>query len=732
MEATIGLCLAPVSFTMQKTKFIFIAICCLSLIATVILGVMLTPSVKDTRELVLGSDRVLLAADGQILQTLRTDFTKRRLAWYPLSSFGQTIREAVIAAEDRRFHWHLGFDPIGLLRALRSNLAGHRRQGASTITMQLVDLMQKDVLLQNRPIPKGSIGHKILQLVRAVLVELKWSKDEILEAYLNLIHLRGEYQGVPAFSYAYLKKHPLALDAAESLVVAAMISSPNQGRRSLAERACGLAAVVSSGEGCAPEEAVVEALMRTTPSLAFNPGLAPHLARRVFRELPDSPVLTSFVKMDLQQKVAAILEKNLHRLKEQNVHDSAAIVIENKTGQVVAYVGALPSSESPHVDGVQAYRQAGSTLKPFLYARGLEAKMLTASSILLDDPTSISWGQDVYRPTNYDKQFYGPVSVREALGSSLNVPAVKIVTIIGLHRAYLTLQSIGLTGLKEPDFYGVSMALGAVEVRLDDLSNAYRLLANDGTWSPLRFVDSLSEDIDNFKSKKVFSTETSFIISSILSDPNARSIGFGWDSPLETPFWTVVKTGTSKDYRDNWCVGYSERYTVGVWTGNFNAEAMNKVSGVSGAGPSWYEIMSHLHAAESSRSPTQPDGLVAKPIRHPWASYSHREYFIKGTEPTQEVIESAGEKSIRFVFPAEGSVLVKDPHQNEERSAYFIRFKGLAPKDSRLVLNGQVLGEAVSPFKVASPTAGSHILAILSKDNKVLSQIRFSIRGGKN
>nr|WP_295900943.1 penicillin-binding protein 1C [uncultured Bdellovibrio sp.] len=689
-----------------------------------------TPSKNDVMKMSLGSDRVLLSSTGESLQTLRTDFKKRRWAWQPLKRFPQSLQHAVILAEDQRFPYHLGFDPLGFARALLANLKGSRLQGASTITMQLSDLIQEDVLLNNHSIKKGSISHKLLQIARAFFIELKWSKDEILEAYFNLIHLRGEFQGVPAFSAAYLNKDPLALDPAESFMIASLISSPNQRADHLKNKVCALyqRSAFHKGSSCLNILASVDQFFKNPPSMPASPSLAPHLARRLFKNSNDT-FLTSTLDGDLQRKVTAILEKNIYRLKNSNVRDTAAIVIDNHTGNVLAYVGTVSSSENPYVDGVMSYRQAGSSLKPFIYGKAIETKTLTAASILLDDPTAISWGGDVYRPSNYDKHFYGPVAVREALASSLNVPAVKAVTILGLHETYSTLQSLQFSNLQEPDYYGVSMALGAVEVRLDELANAYRMLANGGVWSPLRFTEADSKKAST--TQRTLSPEATYIIGSILSDPDARSIGFGWDNPLETPFWTAVKTGTSKDYRDNWCLGYSEHYTVGVWAGNFNAEAMNKVSGVSGVGPSWYEIMSELHRDKRSSAPAPPAHVVEKEVRHEWALHPHKEYFIQGTEPQQNVIETALQKRVQFIFPAEGSVLVKDPHIDQEHVALFIRFKGDVPSKSQLLWDGKNLGEAISPFKIPQPETGRHEL-VIANNGKILGKVLFTIRGAED
>ena len=701
-----------------------------------IIGIIFCPTFIQVKKDSIGSDHVLLAENGEVIQTLRTDFSKRRLAWFSLSQFSDSLKESVIKAEDHRFYSHIGIDPIGLARAFWVYFHGQKIQGASTISMQLTDLIQPEVLKNNQRIQKGSILHKVLQVWRAIVLEAKWSKSEILEAYLNLIHLRGEMQGVPAFSYGFLSKHPLALDKDESIIIASSISSPNLKIKFMEDRACRLLQRIKVGEtiSCESIKSIASELFQKRPEIPRGPQWAPHLAQRLFSENKNQNIIQSQLNKDLQIKVAQVLEKNIQRLKNDKVRDSAAIVIENKTGKVIAYVGAVASSPSPHVDGIRAYRQAGSALKPFLYSKALETKTLTAASILLDEPTVLSWSGQVYRPLNYDKHFNGPVSVREALASSLNVPAVKIVTIIGLHQTYRVLQDIGLTNLKEPDFYGVSMALGAVEVRLEDLTNAYRIFANGGLLSPLNFVDNTVDKPSSLLEQKrvrIFSPGASYIIGSILSDQNARSTGFGWESPLETPFWTAVKTGTSKDYRDNWCVGFSELYTVGVWTGNFDATPMEKVSGVTGAGPAWYDIMNELHRNKKSAAPNPPEEIVVRKIQHSWASQSTNEFFINGTEPNEEKVVLAEDKQIQFVFPAEGSVLTKDPHLDPSLIALSMRFKGMVPAHAKIYWDGKLLGEAISPFVVEHPPTGSHSVEIRGDDQRVLAKVHFEVRGAK-
>ncbi len=696
------------------------------------------PGYQQITQMAMGSDRILLDESGQELQILRTDFSKRRLHWHLLPHFSNILQRTVIESEDRRFYFHHGIDFSALFRSLVQLIKGNHIQGGSTLTMQLSDLIQRKVLTKNQSIHKGTVWHKIQQLIRAPIIEIKWSKKQILEAYLNLIHLRGEYQGIPAASYAYFNKHPFALDQNESALLSALISAPNQSMASLMFRSCHLInrSLISENSNelnCEDPSIPLNQLAKkinTKPSLSFplfNHAL--HLSKRLFPQYPNKTIVPTYINLSLQKTVASLLEKNIHALYQNNVNDSAAIVIENSTGKVLAYVGAVSSSLSFQIDGIQAPRQAGSTLKPFIYGRTIDQKYITSASILNDDQSPLSWGGEVYRPLNYNKQFFGEVTVREALGSSLNVPAIKVAIILGLRNTYDLIQSLHFSTLKEPDFYGISMALGAVDVRLDELTNAYRVFAQGGQWSPLKW-SPLETKTSSSQREKIFSPGTSFIISHILSDPNARVIGFGWGSPLESSFWTAVKTGTSKDYRDNWCIGFSEKYTVGVWAGNFNAQGMNKVSGVTGAAPSWLEIMEYLHKNTPSKNPPVPSDVRMVSIRHLWRNQFFQEYFLKGTEiESGSVIETTKDQQAQFVFPAEGSVLIKDPKIDPSRIALNVSFKGHIPPQSDLFLNGQRLGPALNPYKISNPPTGIHQLSIVSPQNRVVTQVHFSIKG---
>src|SRR5262249_46648392 len=273
-------------------------------------------------------------------------------------------------------------------------------------------------------------------------------------------------------------------------------------------------------------------------------------------------------------------------------------------------------SHARHVDGVRAKRQPGSALKPLLYGLALDLRLLTPASLIEDTPLEIAVPDGLYRPQNYDEHFRGPVTLRTALAASLNVPAVRTLQLVGTETFVQQLKRLGFAGMVERgDYYGPALEVGSADVSLWELTNAYRTLANGGMWSSLR----LTPDEPAASATRVYSEPATFLISNILSDRASRSPTFGLDNPLATRFWSAVKTGTSKDMRDNWCVGYSRRYTVGVWVGNFSGQPMADVSGVTGAAPIWLEVMSWLPRETASPPPDPPAGVEAATVAPPRA-----------------------------------------------------------------------------------------------------------------
>lgn len=359
-------------------------------------------------------------------------------------------------------------------------------------------------------------------------------------------------------------------------------------------------------------------------------ALAPHVARELLKKEGERVIST--IDGGLQRFATEVLKYQLNLLKNQNVHDGAVLVMDNKTGDILAYVAnGGTSSSARYVDGIRARRQTGSTLKPFLYEIAIEKHLITAASVIDDSPLDIPTSAGLYIPRDYDNEFRGLVSVRTALSSSLNVPAVRTLMLVGEEPFVARLRELGFENIDESgDYYGISLALGSADISLYELVNAYRTLANGGVWSEPRLTFNSKRNTP----KRVMKAEAAFIISNILSDMGARSITFGFENPISTRFWTAAKTGTSKDMRDNWCIGYSQMYTVGVWIGNFTGEPMWNVTGITGAAPLWLDIMNYLYHNSTSALPQTLKGVIAKRIEFEHHIEPGRiEWFIRGTEP---------------------------------------------------------------------------------------------------
>jgi len=670
------------------------------------------PSYEDVRSTRSVSDAVLMDRHGVVIHELRVDPNGRRLSWVSFADVSPALVKAVVRSEDKRFTSHHGVDWIALTSAAMSNLFMNNRRGASTITMQLSAMVDEGLRTGSG---RRTIGQKWKQINSARYLEQKWTKDQILEAYLNLVSFRGELQGIAAASRGLFDKDPSGLDEGESAILAVLIRSPNASPEKVGERAALLAAALGNA---IPSDQI--------KSLAIDKLTRPYIVRR---RMDVAPFVAQLLLHKGQRKVLSTLDGGLQRftidamrqslgnLKDRNVRDGAVLVVDNRSGDVLAYVantGALSSASS--VDGIRARRQAGSTIKPFLYARGIENKQLTAAMVLDDSPIDVPTSRGIYRPENYDRMFRGPVTVRTALASSINIPAVRTIDLVGTGTLIETLQDVGFTGLDAADHYGPSLALGSADITLWDSVNAYRTLANGGVAGRLR----LAAGDRSGPQRRVLSRETSFIISDILSDREARSATFSFESSLATRFWTAVKTGTSKDMRDNWCMGYSDRYTVGVWVGNFSGAPMWNVSGVSGAAPIWLEVMNYLHRNASSKSPVAPAGVVMRTsaVAGVAQTVDRQEWFIIGTET--DAVRSIREiVRPKILYPAPDMVIAIDPDIPTDRQKVFFR----STPPAAMVLDG-------IPINTASwsPVPGIHRLSLMRADGTVEDEIVFEVR----
>jgi penicillin-binding protein 1C len=680
------------------------------------------PSFAAVRERWTSSYAYLLARDGAVIEANRIDFRGLRSRWVPLAEVSDAMRSAVVGIEDRRFASHGGVDVRALPAALWQTLRGGGTRGASTITMQVAALTMPIDTDRGR---RGVAG-KWRQMRAAWQLERRWTKPQILETYLNLVTFRGELQGIDAATQSLFGKAPSGLTTAESLLLAGMIAMPNGAPSRLAARACGLAERRAFEASCDELERLAQSLAQR-PSRIVLPSLAPHLARGLL-QTPGQRVRTTLVA-PLQHDVAAILRRQLTALSGYNVRDGAAVVLDNVSGDVLAYVGSSGSASSAAaVDGARARRQAGSTLKPFLYGLAFERRYLTPVSVLDDSPLNLETGNGLYVPQNYDRQFVGLVSARTALGSSLNIPAVRTLILVGVEPFRDRLRALGYEAIDQDGaWYGYSLALGSGEVTLLQQANAYRTLANGGVWSPLHVA---LRQADHHDERRVMPEDVAFLISDILSDPAARATTFGFDSPLQTPFWTAVKTGTSKDLRDNWCIGYSERFTVAVWVGNFEGDSMVDVSGVMGAAPAWHEIMGRLHrGGVASHAPAIPAGLVARDVRfEPAIEPPRRSWFLAGTELERVAVLTRGSGPARISSPANGAIIALDPDIPVANQRVVLQSRGA---DARLAfyLNGRALGSSERPRRW-SPVTGRHTLELRDDEGRVRDSVSFVVRGG--
>jgi penicillin-binding protein 1C len=662
------------------------------------------PAFEAVRAAHVPSEAQLLDRAGRVLHERRADARERRLAWTPLAEVSPALVPALLHVEDRRFFAHAGVDLRALGGAALAALRGERR-GASTLTMQLA--AQLDPALR-KPSGGRSLGQKLRQAAAAIGVEARWSKEEILEAYLNGVSFRGELVGVRTAAQGLFGRAPDALGEDEAWLLAALLRAPGAAPATVAARACRLSAAEPGT--CERLHALAGRALGSAPALRPPIAEAPHLAARLLSG--DERLARTTLDRTIQHLANEALRAQLVELAPRNVRDGAVLVADNGTGDVLAWVGSSgPLSRAPHVDFVRARRQAGSTLKPFVYAAAFDERRLGPGTRLDDAPLELPTGAGSYRPENYDRRFHGPVSARLALGSSLNVPAVRALELVGVPSLVRRLRALGFGGLAHADLYGPSLALGAADVSLLELVTAYRALARGGVAGVLR----VRADEAVAPDARVLSPEATFLVADVLSDRGSRSLTFGLESSLATRHWSAVKTGTSKDMRDNWCIGFSRRYTVGVWVGNGSGEPMWDVSGMDGAAPVWVQLMEALHADDPGAPPKPPPGLVR----------AASEWWIAGTEPPPE-LDAASPPLARIVSPAPDQLVALDPDIPPTRERMLLRAE---PADAALGwrLDGEPLGSAAAPVLWA-PVRGRHELVLVDAEGRAVDAVRFVVR----
>ncbi|AKU90474.1 Multimodular transpeptidase-transglycosylase [Vulgatibacter incomptus] len=540
--------------------------------------------------------------EGGILRELRSSEDGRATP-LPGGRVPPLVRAAFLAAEDRRFDRHPGVDPLALGRAALQNLrAGRVVSGASTLTQQLARRLV--------PRPRTFVG-KMGEALWAIRLHLHLPREAILREYLDRVPLGNSTFGVEAAAQLYFGRTAERLSAGQAALLAGMAKSParldpyRHDARSKARMRAVLARMAELG-ALSEEQAAVAAetpLDLVPASAVFE---SPHLIAALSGRLPAMGLgravrIQTTIDPALQADVEAMVRDEVAALAGHNVGQAAVVVVDNASGEVLAYVGSadfLDEERQGQNDGVRALRQPGSALKPFVYGRAL-ADGKTAASVLSDVEVHLATPSGDYVPKNYDRRTHGPVRLRTALASSYNVPAIRIADELGPDRALATLRAAGFDSLTgDPSHYGVGIVLGNGDVTLRELARAYRGLALGGVLRPLADVrrawDAEGRALPverELEERRFLPAPAVELLTDILEDEGARSPGFGLDNALRLPFKVAAKTGTSRAYVDNWTAGYTAERTVAVWVGNFDGKPMRGVSGITGAGPLFRRAM---------------------------------------------------------------------------------------------------------------------------------------------
>ncbi len=650
----------------QSAKNIFLVLLTLAVIGLVFLAAMFIyyagqvpdPSAISARR-VNESTKIYDRTGGVLLYEVHGEEKRTIIPWEQISD---TIKKATLAAEDSDFYNHKGIDFKGILRAFYKDITQlSASQGGSTITQQLV---KKSLLGDEK-----TVARKIKEAILSIQVERKFTKDQIFWMYLNQIPYGSNAYGIEASAQTYFGKPAKDLSLAEAAVLAALPKAPSYyspygnhykelmaRKDSILERMKNLDYISQSEYDSAKKES----FQFKTPSDMLAPHFVimvkEYLVARYGEDMVENGGLkvTTTLDANLQKIASASVGKYAAANTKKYEANNAALVAEDpKTGQILAMVGsknyfgkAEPEGCTPGTTGDNScrfegnfnvalgFRQPGSSFKPFAYSAAFQ-KGFTDSTILFDLPTEFNPncdsstrqekdenGQDCYHPQNYDGRFRGPVTMRQSLSQSLNVPSVQVLYLAGIDNAIDLAHGLGITTLNDRSRYGLSLVLGGGEVRLVDMVAAYGVLANDGIKMPQNFIqkivtgDGTVLEENKEEGERVLETQVARLVSDILSDNNARGPVFGYNSSLYFPDRQVAaKTGTTQENRDGWLIGYTPSLVVGVWTGNNNNESMTKQgAGISAAGPMWNEFMRQALENTSPESFVEPDPIMTEKI----------------------------------------------------------------------------------------------------------------------
>jgi penicillin-binding protein 1C len=621
------------------------------------------------------------------------------------------VIDAVLAAEDKRFFRHHGIDWLAAVRAAVTGLShGRITSGASTISHQLVKISGR------RP---RTLRAKLIESATALRLEQLWSKNQILAAYLNRIDFGNLNIGLASAADYYFDKPVGDLSDAEAAFLAGLPKNPRKLNPHVALEAARhrqeivLRRMRANGwlDAARSQRAGSEPLALHPPLRRFR---APHFVELVLQQPQESPRAELHTTLDfrLNEQVEKIVRERLSQLREQNVHNGAAVVIDNATGDVIALVGSENyfAPGAGQVNGAWAQRSAGSTLKPFTYLLALE-RGATPATVIADVRTSFPSADGFYRPENYNRRCYGPVRYRTALASSLNIPAVKVLLAAGGPSAlHERLRVCGLTTLnRSAEIYGLGLTLGNCEGRLLEITNAYASLARLGEYRPWRVLTTSPTSAHRYSRPELV-----WQIADIMSDNSARTLAFGMNSALRFDYPVACKTGTSTDFRDNWTIGFTPEFSVGVWVGNFDGAPMREVSGVTGAGPILHAVFDYLHANRGTSWYRTPAEIVERTV-HP----------LTGKLLTDSDPRGIREKFLRDRLPAAESSDDYDAAGNVQLGPEYADWFKSAENGIR---DRAVLASTNGELRITSPLPGS--VYVLDPDVPTTRRIPLAANGG--
>ncbi|GAB3268173.1 penicillin-binding protein 1C [Larkinella harenae] len=622
---------------------------------------------------------IITAGDGTILNAFLSDDDKWRLAT-ELEEITPLLRKTIVYKEDKYFYYHPGFNPAAMLRAAFRNLTtGRRTSGASTITMQVVRLLEPR---------ERTYCSKIIELFRAVQLEVFYTKDEILQFYVNLIPYGSNIEGIKSASMLYFGKPPQLLSLAEITTLTIIPNRPSSlrlGRNNkliVQERNRWLNRFRKTDlfSSDAIADALAEPLDAHRRAL---PKQAPHLAWRLKQQYADHPVIHTTLRSNRQNQAEQLVANYVARMRSMNIHNAAVLIVNNQTMAVEAYVGSAGfgnNDDGGQVDGIRAVRSPGSTLKPLLYALAFDKGLMTPKTVLNDVPTSFSG----YEPENYDRQFYGPITVESALANSLNVPAVKTLQQVSTPVFVDQLKKAGFETIKkQAGNLGLSLILGGCGVSLEELTRLFAAFANQGQLSSLRFI--AAEEAENkTKKSQLISPSAAFLITNTLTQITRPDLPNNFDNSYHLPR-IAWKTGTSYGRRDAWSIGYNKRYTVGVWVGNFSGESVPELSGANIATPLLFSLFNAIDYNSGRGWFRMPISLSMRQVcaetgEIPGEFCDHKivDYAIMGVSPYRRCQH---QKAVWTNAPGTVSYCAHClPEDNESEQAVRRRYPNLAPE----------------------------------------------------